>query len=169
MKHRHDAILKAVYEAAFTFLRSTRWEEDIRVVLGHLGEAADASRAFLFELTADTHGLMRAKWRYEWSAPTITQTLSDLSLGTFGVAEFGLERWGIMSTGQAIHGPAHSLPPNERDFFERVGVRSAAFVPVFVEGDWWGVLGFTDDDEDREWEEAEIDALSAAAATSWTR
>jgi PAS domain S-box-containing protein len=165
MKHRHDAILKAVYEAAFTFLRSTRWEEDIRVVLGQLGEAADASRAFLFELTTDAAGLMRAKWRYEWSAPTITHSLSDLSLSTFGVAEFGLERWGIMSTGQAIHGPAHSLPANERDFFERVGVRSAAFVPVFVEGDWWGVLGFTDDDEDREWEEAEIDALSAAAAT----
>ncbi|MEO5814881.1 MAG: ATP-binding protein [Gemmatimonadaceae bacterium] len=165
MTHRHDAILKAVYEAAFTFLRSTRWEEDIRVVLGHLGEAAGASRAFLFELTTDATGQMRARWRYEWSAPAITHSLSDLSLSTFGVAEFGLERWGIMSTGQAIHGPAHALPANERDFFERVGVRSAAFVPVFVEGDWWGVLGFTDDDDDREWEQAEIDALAAAAAT----
>jgi PAS domain S-box-containing protein len=165
MKHRHDAILKAVYEAAFTFLRSTRWEEDIRVVLGQLGEAADASRAFLFELTTDPNGLRRAKWRYEWSPPAITHSLSDLSLATFGIAEFGLERWAVMSTGQAIHGAAHSLPPNERDFFERVGVRSAAFVPVFVEGDWWGVLGFTDDDEDREWEQAEIDALAAAAAT----
>ncbi|MEO8336111.1 MAG: ATP-binding protein [bacterium] len=165
MKQRHDAILKAVYEAAFAFLRSTRWEEDIRVVLGQLGAAADASRAFLFELTTDTHGLVRAKWRYEWSAPAITHSLSDLSLATFGVAEFGLERWGIMSTGQAIHGPARALPTNEREFFERVGVRSAAFVPVFVEGEWWGVLGFTDDDDDREWEQAELDALSAAAAT----
>ena len=66
-------------------------------------------------------------------------------------------------------GPSTAPPirftPNERDFFERVGVRSAAFVPVFLEDDWWGVLGFTDDDEDREWESAEIDALSAAAAT----
>ena len=65
MKHRHDAIPKAVYEAAFTFLRSTRWEEDIRVVLGQLGEAADASRAFLFEPTTDAHDQMRARWRYE--------------------------------------------------------------------------------------------------------
>jgi PAS domain S-box-containing protein len=165
MKHRHDAILKAVYEAAFTFLRSTRWEEDIRVVLGQLGEATDASRAFLFELSVDAQELRRAKWRYEWSAPGITNSLSELSLSTFGIAEFGLERWAVMSTGQPIYGAAHSLPPNEREFFERVGVRSAAFVPVFVEDDWWGVLGFTDDDEDREWEQAEIDALSAAAAT----
>ena len=165
MRHRHDAILKAVYEAAFTFLRSTRWEDDIRIVLGHLGVAAGASRAFLFELSHDGSGDRRAKWRFEWSAPAIANSLSELSLASFGVAEFGLERWGIMATGQAIHGPAHALPPNEQAFFERVGVRSAAFVPVFVEDDWWGVLGFTDDDNDRIWQPAEIDALSAAAAT----
>jgi PAS domain S-box-containing protein len=165
MTHRHNAILEAVYEAAFTFLRSTRWEDDIRIVLGHLGRAAGASRAFLFELTADADGDLHAKWRYEWSAPGITHTLSELSLASFGIAEFGLERWGVMADGQAIHGPAHSLPPNEQAFFERVGVRSAAFVPVFVQSDWWGVLGLTDDDHDREWEPAEIDALSAAAAT----
>jgi PAS domain S-box-containing protein len=165
MRHRHDAILKAVYEAAFTFLRSTRWEDDIRIVLGHLGKAAGASRAFLFELSQDGSGDRRAKWRFEWSVPRIANSLSELSLATFGVAEFGLERWGVMATGQAIHGPANSLPPNEQAFFERVGVRSAAFVPVFVEDEWWGVLGFTDDDSDRIWEPAEIDALSAAAAT----
>jgi PAS domain S-box-containing protein len=36
---------------------------------------------------------------------------------------------------------------------------------VFVEDSWWGVLGFSDDTSDREWEMAEIDALAAAAAT----
>ena len=70
-----------------------------------------------------------------------------------------------MATGEPIHGPAHTLPPSEQAFFAQAGVRSAAVVPVFVENDWWGVLGFTQDDADREWESAEIDALSAAAAT----
>ncbi|MEP6732611.1 MAG: ATP-binding protein [bacterium] len=165
MKTRHDAIFKAVYEAASTFLRCTHWEDDIRTVLGHLGEAAGASRAFLFALSRDTDDVLRATWRHEWMAPGISHSLAELTVATFGAAEFGLERWGIMASGQAIHGPAHSLPSSERAFFERAGVRSAAFVPVFVDDDWWGVLGVTEDDSDRVWEPTEIDALAAAAAT----
>ena len=164
--HRHDAILKAVFEAASRFLRSVDWQDDIHEVLGHLGEAACASRAFLFEMSRDEAGVLHATWRQEWMAPGVGPSLADLSAVRFAVVAAGLERWGIMSTGQAIHGPVHTLPESERAFFDTLlHVRSLAVVPVFVEDTWWGVLGFAADDADREWEDAEIDALAAAAAT----
>ncbi len=163
--HRHDAILKAVFEAASRFLRTVDWQDDILEVLGHLGEAAGASRAFLFEMARDDDGVNWATWRQEWVAPGVGPSLSELSTARFAVVSAGLERWGIMATGAAIHGPVHGLPESERAFFGALHVRSIAVVPVFVEDSWWGVLGFADDATDREWEEAEIDALAAAAAT----
>jgi len=38
-------------------------------------------------------------------------------------------------------------------------------VPIFVEGAWWGFIGFDDCVKEREWSAAEIDALKAAAST----
>jgi PAS domain S-box-containing protein len=163
--HRHDAILKAVFEAASRFLRSVDWQDDILEVLGHLGQAADASRAFLFEMSRDEHDVLWATWRQEWMAPGIGPSLSEISTSRFAVVEAGLHRWGIMATGEPIHGPVHTLPEGEREFFTALHVRSLAVVPVFVEDSWWGVLGFAADTSDREWEMAEIDALAAAAAT----
>ena len=163
--HRHDAILKAVFEAASRFLRTVDWQDDILEVLGHLGEAAGASRAFLFEMSRDEAGVLHATWRQEWMGPGIAPSLSEMSTASFAVVEAGLERWGIMATGEPIHGPVSALPAAERAFFEALSVRSIAVVPVFVENSWWGVLGFADDTSDREWEMAEVDALAAAAAT----
>src|SRR5688500_15305665 len=70
--HRHDAILKAVYEAASRLLRSTAWQDDILEVLGHLGQAAGASRAFLFQMSRNDAGSLIATWRQEWMAPGIS-------------------------------------------------------------------------------------------------
>jgi PAS domain S-box-containing protein len=38
-------------------------------------------------------------------------------------------------------------------------------VPIFVEEEWWGFIGFDDCSREREWSAAEIDALKAAAST----
>jgi GAF domain-containing protein len=37
--------------------------------------------------------------------------------------------------------------------------------PIFVEGRWWGVIGFDECVEDRAWSTAEVGALGAAAGT----
>ena len=111
--HRHDAILKAVFEAASRFLRTVDWQDDILEVLGHLGAAADASRAFLFEMSRDEQGILRATWRQEWMAPGIGPSLAEISAASFAVVEAGLHRWGVMATGEPIHGPVHTLPANE--------------------------------------------------------
>ena len=163
--HRHDAILRAVYEAASRLLQSTAWQDDIHAVLGHMGAAAGASRAFLFQMSRNEQGSLVATWRQEWMADGVGPSLSQLSLESFPVVEAGLIRWALLAERKPIHGPVRTLPESEQAFFARLRVRSVAVVPVFVEDQWWGVLGFTDDDHDREWEDAEIDALAAAAAT----
>ncbi len=37
-------------------------------------------------------------------------------------------------------------------------------VPIFVDGGWWGFVGFDDCVAEREWTPAETDALRAAAS-----
>ncbi len=44
-------------------------------------------------------------------------------------------------------------------------ILSLALVPIFVEGRWWGVIGFDECVEERPWSAAEVGALRAAAGT----
>ena len=55
------------------------------------------------------------------------------------------------------------LPASERDALALVGVLSVLAVPIFVDGRWWGFIGFEDCEHERDWSAAETDALRAAA------
>ena len=46
--------------------------------------------------------------------------------------------------------------------FER-GIKALLDMPVFVDGEWWGTIGFDDMQNAREWSNAEVDALVTAA------
>ena len=54
-------------------------------------------------------------------------------------------------------------PANERPALESHGVVSLSEFPVFVGGEWWGVIGFDDCEGVREWSSDELSALRASA------
>ena len=163
--HRHDAILQAVHEAASVLLHSRSWESDIVAVLGRLGAAVPACRAFLLEIQPGPDGALQAIWRQEWTSDPSAPPLCDVTRGRVAVLAAALERWQVLGRGQPIKGLVENLPPAERDFFSGLGVQSVAIVPVFVEETWWGALGVADTSADREWEDADVDALGVAAVT----
>ena len=56
------------------------------------------------------------------------------------------------------------LPAEARKLFEAQAIRSLMTVPIFVEGIWWGFVGFDDRVAERDWTPAETDALRAFIA-----
>jgi PAS domain S-box-containing protein len=162
---RRDAILRAVATAATRFLGSfAAWEDGIEDVLCSLGEATDASRVYLFRTFRDEREVLRFDAIQEWVAPGVATRLSDPVLHDLGLEEAGLGRWEALARGETIHGPISDLPEGEQRFLRSRGVCSLVAAPVFVGGQWWGVLGLTDEVHERQWDAAEIDALTTAAA-----
>ena len=47
------------------------------------------------------------------------------------------------------------------------GVRSQIVVPVFVSGEWWGLLGFDDFESERVWPQAEVEGMNDAYSSTW--
>jgi signal transduction histidine kinase len=43
------------------------------------------------------------------------------------------------------------------------GIKALLDMPIFVDGEWWGTMGFDDMQQAREWSNAEVDALVTAA------
>ena len=162
---RREAILGAISYAATRFLATADWDRDIRDVLARLGTASEVSRVYLYSAYRDDRGALRMRMRHEWVAPGAVPFADDPERCDFDLASVGLERWAGLEHGDVFDGPVRSFLPSEQAYFNEIGVRSVAIVPVFAGQPWWGFLGFAHDAIEREWSRTVIECLRAAAAT----
>ena len=162
---RRDAVLAAVCYAASHFLGTADWDRDVIEMLGRLGAAAEVNHVYLFEGYRDSNSALRRRLRHEWVAPGHAGCACAPAMRDVEVEAVGLQRWALLEQGEILHGPLALLPSNERAYFEHMGVRSFAAVPVFMGDSWWGYLGLTDELQERVWSPSVLDALQAAAAT----
>ena len=154
--------------AADQFLgEAAGWEESIKAVLRRLGEATEASRVYVCEnlygrQTAscgppcDTSGLRAG----------ITAQIDNPVLKGVPYKAAGFGRWiQTLGRGDLVHGHVRDFPESEQPELRVEEILSIVLVPIFVEGRWWGYIGFDECVEEREWSAAEVGALGAAAGT----
>ena len=133
-------------------------------VLARLGETAQAGRVHIFEAHRDEAGQALLSLRARWQDPRVQQWVDPSTLQNLPWAGRWFERWAeILSQNQMIAGKAQDLPEAERQHLEAQGVQSILVLPLFVGGAWYGFIGFDLCEEAREWEQAEVDLLAAAA------
>ena len=164
---RRDAILEAVRFAADQFLgEAAGWEESVKAVLRRLGEATEASRVYVCENFTGEDGELWANLRYEWVARGITAQIDYPGLEGVPYKAAGFGRWiRMLGRGDLVHGHVRDLPESEQPELRFEDILSIVLVPIFVEGRWWGYIGFDECVEEREWSAAEVGALGAAAGT----
>jgi C4-dicarboxylate-specific signal transduction histidine kinase/HAMP domain-containing protein len=160
---RRDQILHSVRFAADRFLTSDDWRTTIQAVLARLGESAGTSRAYLFENHRNERGELLCTERYEWVAPGVApqlQTARQQNVRWYGA---GLDRLAAaLQRREIVAALWRELPASEQAVIDR-SVRALLFVPIAVHDEWWGVLGFDDCTQDREWSDAERDSFRAVA------
>jgi PAS domain S-box-containing protein len=163
---RREAILRAVTFAGEQFLQITPWTACIHEVLSRIGQAADASRAYVFEFHPDEAGRPVASQRFEWAARGIQPQIGHPGMQDLSRLKGGLARWAaLLESRQVVAGRFEEFSDEERDMLDGQQIRSLLLVPIFVEGACWGFIGFDDCLEPRHWTEGEIDALRAAASS----
>ncbi len=161
---RRDRILEGVRFAAQQFVQAGQWQAVIDPVLAKLGQAAEASRAYIFRNYEDDAGRLCCTLIHEWSLPEITPQIHNQDLQNVCYASTGFDRWSeLLGRGECISGPVAELPSGEQEILQPQGIQSLLVIPIFVDDQWWGFVGLDDCDKVRTWSEAEKDSLRAAA------
>jgi PAS domain S-box-containing protein len=159
-----DALLEAVVFAAERFLRSADWRAQLPTVLARLGGAAGVSRVYVFENQPNPDGGTASSQRFEWTAPGCTSQKDNPAMQNLHLRDAGLGRWDeVLPAGGFVHGRTAGFPESERALLASQDVLSLAVVPIFVEGAWWGFIGFDDCSDARDWSAASLGVLQAAA------
>lgn len=165
-RERRGRILEAVAFSSARLLQPGDWRERIEEALARLGEAAQAARSWVGERQEGPAGSVGMVFRWAWALPGHEIALDDPRVkGGLLLQQEGIEGLAKeLPLGRPVTVVVSRLPAATRAFFDAVGSKSFATVPIIANASLWGVLGFGETRYEREWSALEIDALKAAGA-----
>jgi len=161
LEHR---LLEATATVANTLLSIEDFDTAVNIALKILGEALETDRLAIADNVASQSGSSLPSWRllYEWDSPgTLSQIAHpELAQGSWE----GIEEWyERLSQGQSISRFIEDTPEPFRSVQAESGAKALHSVPIFVEGKYWGQLGFDDCYKAKYRSSAELSALKIAA------
>jgi diguanylate cyclase (GGDEF)-like protein/PAS domain S-box-containing protein len=164
--HR-DRLLRGVAEASHQLLSIANCQQAIPQVLETLGDAAAADRVYIYEHhRRSDSGALAMSMRFEWTRPGIAPSIDQPHWQNKTYPELGVERWyESFVSGGSIRGLVRNFPPVEQQLLGRDDIRAILMVPIFVEQQLWGYIGFDACRTDRDWTVNDESILVAIAAT----
>lgn len=133
-------------------------------VLERLGKTLDVTHAYLFEHHSVADGAKFSSLTFEWTAPGFP---NDMDNPIYQNAHPVWDGKGTtdehLRKGEVFVGNASNFPDVERERFKELGIKAVVEVPLFVNGAWWGTIGFDDMVMERNWSLPEVDTLKIAA------
>ena len=128
-----------------------------------IGEAAKASRTYIFKNHKDEKGILLLSQVAEYVAESIKPEIDNLLLQNLSYADF-IPRWqNTLSKGKIIVGKVVQFPKSERDILEPQDIKAILVIPIIIEQEFWGFIGFDNCVDEREWDTSEQDFLKTAA------
>ncbi|HMX18025.1 MAG TPA: ATP-binding protein [Anaerolineales bacterium] len=165
LPRRSDVLLDAIAQSAVRLLEAPDWKTEINDLLKLLGEATHASHAYLFENHLDENGNLVTSQKYEWTGPGQTSELDNPDFQNVPVLEEGLAAWySVVSQGKPFYNTTKIFEEVWQDTPSRQDIKTLLDVPIFVDGKWWGVIGFDDCIREMAWTKAEVHAMQVTAS-----
>ncbi|HIK41363.1 PAS domain S-box protein, partial [Thermoleptolyngbya sp. M55_K2018_002] len=134
------------------------------LVSQRLGQIARTSRVYVFENSRDSDGNLRMYYVHEWCAEGICPNIDRPLLQGLRYLDYSTQFEQTLSEGRPYAGIVAELSASERAVLEPQGVLSLLVLPLLVNGEFFGFIGFSNCVEARTWTAAEVDLLRAAAA-----
>lgn len=159
-----EGILSAIAESAQMMVGAVAWEAKMPDVLEKLGTASKASHAYLFKNHRDENGRLLTSLMHEWSNPIQSCPSQPEEFQNIPVLEEDMADWyNVLVSGSVYYDSTDTFPETWAKLEGRSDIRTLLDAPIFVDGEWWGVIGFDDCERIKPWSQAEVDALQAAA------
>ncbi|MFO7909822.1 MAG: diguanylate cyclase [Halomonas sp.] len=160
-------LLDALASGSTALLQRRFWSNGVNQLLARLGEASGVSRVWVFQLLERSPDGILQDYVFEWAAAPRYRQLTQRRFRFFTTIIDDSEYADMVARRQ--QGSAHScivsqLPAGSvRSNLESQQIRSMVTVPIMVNGQWWGTLGFDDCEREIDWPGPGLQALVVAA------
>lgn len=160
---RNEAILQSVSDVAEILLRDGYQPASVLKIISTLGKAARVSRVYIFEVYNKDEETF-CQQSFEWVADGTSQQIDNPELQSVLLSDGDFKRWGTeLSCRRSIYGNIKDFPAEERGVLQAQEILSIMVIPIFVDEEWFGFIGFDDCRDERNWSVSETNTLMTAA------
>lgn len=154
---------KEIANCSSALLENVEPEKVLPRALLHLLAASGTDRVYIFENFEDPTDGLCARQRFEVCASNVHSEQKNSLLQKLSYDKL-LSSWReMLASNKPYGGLTRNLPLPIQAILQPQGVVAILILPVFVNKDWYGFIGFEDVTREREWREEEIRLLCTAA------
>jgi two-component system NtrC family sensor kinase len=128
-----------------------------------LGEAAQASRCYIFTNEQDQDGRTYGRQTAEWCAAGIAKTFDDPFWQRFYYDLVTPSLWQNLAQGKPYMELVENLAEPDQQLLYSYQVQAYLILPLMSKGNCWGFVGFVNCVEPALWNQPEINLLTSAA------
>lgn len=159
----YNKLLDGIAIATNCFLTVVNYDQSINKSLAVLGKAVDVDRVYVFENHQHPQTKeMLISQRWEWVNCGVTPEIDNPQLQNLAYNDFFPRWYECFMRGEMINGLVKNFPQREREILASQGIISICLMPIYINNQLWGFIGFDDCHQERQWSKAEKIVLQAA-------
>lgn len=162
---RQNEIFEAISQAGSNILQSSSFQDCVAKTIRLIGEAADVSGICLFENRSGKPPQSSIPFRGSWISEPHSFTYSSFYEGYHDEYSSSYEIIKkLVAEGRTAFRLVKNLPDEDQVVFDSSGIASILLVPVIIDGDIRGAVGFLESKFERVWSKKEIYAMEIASS-----
>ncbi len=164
---KKDKLLQGIADATKALMTSRVEGEGFNEALSIIGKAADVERVYIFQhqVNKDT-GEMYFSLVSEWASEGTASQIRNLEFYKISYSRFAtLQFYESFSKGKTLKYVIKDLPDSYRENFIDKNIKSIILVPIMIDGNYWGFIGFDEMETHRTWSDNEESILVTMAST----
>lgn len=162
---KREQYLIALVEAQQRLLKLGSQTNIYSDILEPLGQALEASGAFIIEIHQDQQGNIVSTKTSEWSAFGIESTLNHPNLQFVSLKKVFPEIFHNLIPDTIITKTFSECTSIQQSYLASLNVKSFLALPLFIEEKSYGFVGFSDCKQERKWKPLEIEMLRSGAVS----
>ena len=164
---KKDKLLLGISEATKALISTLDYESGYLDALEILGKSAEVDRVYIYEHKVDyENGQMYFSLRYEWAADTSISQINDKTLKRLSYDRFKpLDLYDYFTNGLTMKYVIKDLSEKVKRVFIDQNIKSIILVPIMVDEQYWGFIGFDECHHDRIWSDSEESLLITMASS----
>lgn len=156
-----NIFLYAITNVITELMHTNDWHESLSKVFQITGKTIDVDRIYFFEVDDNPEKIIETcSQKMEWVKNDVKSQINNPELQKVPIQEFE-SFFKPLLKGQLFKANASELPDgNLKDNINAQGIKSFLVLPIFVNNNFYGFIGFDDCHKERTWSNSEITFLS---------
>lgn len=166
-KHRYERLISAIARCEHILLTEPMLQSAMGEAVDIIGAAAECDRCYIFQIHDAPTGEKLVSQRFEWVGAGIEPEIDNPMLQNMPW-EMHEPLFNALARGEVMHGLVRESEDLFREQMTAQGILSYLFVPILVEGSFWGWIGYDDCTVERRWLSSEVTALFSLSSAIGT-